>query len=285
MEVPADIRPSPIAGSWYPGDPRRLAWSVDGYLAAARLPEVTGAVVAVVAPHAGHRYSGAVAGYAFAALRGLAPELVAVVGPLHDLHPRPLLTSGHAAYETPLGTIPVDRDAVERLETHLGGEGDTGLARIRNDHEHSLEIELPFLQRALAGPFRLLPVMVRERRPEMLRAVGRALARALEGRRALLVASTDLSHFHSQAVAKTLDGEMLRRVEALDPDAVLGAEAEGRGEACGAGALAAVLWAARDLGADRARVLRHSTSGDVTGDLDEVVGYGAAVLTRPSSIL
>ncbi|MBI2526103.1 MAG: AmmeMemoRadiSam system protein B [Candidatus Rokubacteria bacterium] len=280
MEVPADVRPSPIAGSWYPGDPRRLARSVDDHLAAARLPELMGAVVAVVAPHAGHRYSGPVAGYAFAALRGLAPELVAVVGPLHDLHPHWLLTSGHTAYETPLGTVQVDRDAVGRLEAHLGQDGDTGLARIRNDREHSLEIELPFLQRVLAAPFRLLPLMVRTLRPDALRALGRALARALEGRPTLLVASTDLSHFHSQAEATRLDGEMLRRVEALDPAAVLSAEAEGRGEACGAGALAAVLWAARDLGADRARVLRQATSGDVTGDLDEVVGYGAAVVTR-----
>jgi hypothetical protein len=94
------------------------------------------------------------------------------------------------------------------------------------------------------------------------------------------VASTDLSHDHPQTVANRLDRELLRRVEAFDPDAVLRAEQEGVGEACGIGALAAVRWAARELGGDRVRVLEYRTSGDVTGDLDRVVGYAAGVVTR-----
>jgi AmmeMemoRadiSam system protein B len=117
----------------------------------------------------------------------------------------------------------------------------------------------------------------------VLRGLGRALAAVLRDRAGLLVASTDLSHYCTQEVADRLDAEVLRRVEALDPDGVLRAEDEGTGFACGAGALAAVLWAARDLAADQVRILCHATSADVTGEYEEVVGYGAAVVFRRAS--
>jgi AmmeMemoRadiSam system protein B len=154
---------------------------------------------------------------------------------------------------------------------------------VRNDPEHSLEIELPFLQRALAREFKLLPVMVREQSARVSEILGRALATTLSGRDAILVASTDLSHFYPQDQAEGLDAEMLRQVEAFDPRAVIQVEEEGRGFACGRFALAAVMWAAKELGADHARVLHHATSGDITGDFSEVVGYGAAVITRSNN--
>jgi AmmeMemoRadiSam system protein B len=284
MNSTTDIRPSPIAGQWYPGDPRRLAESVDGYLDAAQLPELAGEVVAVIAPHAGHRYSGPVAGYAFAALRGLQPELVVVVSPMHYPYMPALLTTAHSAYETPLGVIQVDTQALHVLDDNLEQALGLRLAPVRSDPEHSLEIELPFLQRALADEFRLLPVMVRDQSERVTHALGFALAQTLRGRRALLVASTDLSHFYPQAVAETLDAEVLRCVAAFDPQGVLEAEEQGLGFACGRGALAAVLWAAKAMGADTVKVLNHATSGDVTGDLTQVVGYGAAVILRSTEI-
>lgn len=286
MSKTMEVRPSPIAGQWYPADPRRLAAQVDQYMDAARLPELSGEIVAVMAPHAGHLYSGPVAGYAFAALRGLRPDLVVVVSPMHYPYDEPLLTTAHAAYATPLGTIPVQRLALQTLDEYLRQSLGYGLTAVAHDPEHSLEIELPFLQRALAGPFELLPVMMREQDEKTARGLGQALARLIlespemVGKSALLVASTDLSHFYPQPVANQLDREVLRQVEAFDPAGVIRVEEEGKGFACGRGALAAVLWAARELGADRAQVLRHATSGDVTGDYDRVVGYGAAVFTR-----
>jgi MEMO1 family protein len=283
MEAELDVRPSPIAGRWYPAEAGNLARSVDEYLEAAVLPEITGEVVAVMAPHAGHLYSGPVAGYAFAALRGCRPEVVAVISPMHYPARHALLTSAHAAYQTPLGAVPVDRAALAEVDRVLQAELGFGLSRVFHDTEHSLEIELPFLQRALAGDFRLLPVMVRDQSARVARALGNALAKALEGRPAVLVASTDLSHFYPVEQARALDSEVLRAVEALDPQGVIRAEEEGRGFACGRSALAAVLWAAKALGADSARVLRHATSGDVTGDYSGVVGYGAAVITRPAN--
>jgi AmmeMemoRadiSam system protein B len=249
-------------------------------LEAARLPEIEGRVIAVMAPHAGHVYSGPVAGYAFAAVRGLQPEVVAVVSPMHFPYQPALLTSDHSAYETPLGQVPIDSESLQALDELLQAELGFGLTPVRKDPEHSLEIELPFLQRSLKGSFRLIPIMMRDQTARVAQVLGEALAKVLGDRPALLVASTDLSHFYPQELANSLDAEMLRQVEAFDPAGVLRVEEEGKGFACGRSALAAVLWAARDLGAIRVQVLHHATSGDVTGDYSEVVGYAAAVITK-----
>lgn len=278
-----DTRPSPIAGRWYPGDSRQLASSVDGYVGAAELPEINGEVIAVVAPHAGHVYSGPVAGYAFGAVQGMQFELVAVVSPMHQPYSQPLLTSAHQAYQTPLGSIVIDLDAVAELDQQLQAELGFGLTQVRNDAEHSLEIELPFLQRVIEGEFRLLPVMVRDQSTQVAEVLGKTLAKILSGKTALIVASTDLSHFYNQDQAVKLDQEMLRQLEAFDPLGVLKAEEEGKGFACGRYAVAAALWAAKELGANEVKILKHATSGDVTGDYTGVVGYAAAVITRRTS--
>jgi AmmeMemoRadiSam system protein B len=122
--------------------------------------------------------------------------------------------------------------------------------------------------------------MVRDQSVRVTQALGLALARVVGNRNALLVASTDLSHFYPQAEANKLDKEMLRRIESFDPVAVLQAEGEGAGFACGRGAVAAVLWAARELGGDHVQILKYATSGDVSGDYHQVVGYGALVITK-----
>lgn len=283
MDITTDIRPSPIAGRWYTSDPKKLAASIDAYINAAKLPPIEGEIIGVVAPHAGHMYSGPVAGYAFAAVRGLKPELVAVISPMHHPYYEPLLTTSHQAYGTPLGPLLIDQEAMGILNNHLSESLGFSLTPIRRDPEHSLEIELPFLQRAIESKFRLLPVMVRDQSARVTRALGQALAKALQGKPALLVASTDLSHFYTQEIAKTLDTEMLHKIETFDPQGVLDIEEQGKGFACGKGAVAAVLWAAKELGANKVQVLHHATSGDVTGDLSQVVGYGAAVITRKRS--
>lgn len=281
-----DTRPSPIAGQWYEGEPRRLAVQVDRYVSEAHLPELNGQVIAVMAPHAGLLYSGPVAGYAFGALRGLTPDVVVVVSPMHYPYFEPLLTSAHVSYETPLGKIPVDRRALETLHHSLLERLGFGLTPVANDPEHSLEIELPFLQRVLEKPFSLVPVMVREQSSRVARILGAAIASlvsvdlAAQKRSAVLVASTDLSHFYPESTADVLDAFMLQQVEAFDPDGVIQADEQGKGFACGRGALAAVLWAAKDLGADAAQVLHHQTSAAVTGDYERVVGYAAAAITR-----
>jgi AmmeMemoRadiSam system protein B len=275
-----DLRPSPIAGTWYPGNPDILTESVDSQLQASIVARPPGEVIAVVAPHAGHRYSGQVAAHAFRCLAGSHPEVVAVVSPLHQPYPGRILTSAHEAYATPLGAIPVDRNLVDRVAEELARQGGYRLETIARDQEHSLEIELPFLQRTLASPFRLLPIMLRDQSKAVAHALGRSLAAVLRDRSAVFVASSDLSHFYPDEIARRLDTELLARVESLAPDRVLEAEEEGVGFACGRGAIASVMWAAMELGADRAQVLAYANSGDVTGDTDSVVGYGAVVIYR-----
>lgn len=279
----SEIRPSPIAGTWYNGDPGQLRQQIDQYLAAARLPALEGEVVAVIAPHAGHRYSGQTAAYAFASVMGQSRDLVAVLSPMHAAYPANLLTTAHRAYATPLGPVWVDQEALSQLNDILAKDG-LPLTPVANDKEHSLEIELPFLQRALSNDFKLLPLMMRSQSPLIARRVGHALAETLRGRNYLLVASSDLSHFYPQELAETLDQEMLRRMTEFDPESLFNAERTGKGFACGVAAVATVLWAARELGADTVKILHHSTSGDETGDYSSVVGYGAAVALKRASI-
>ena len=272
-----NIRPSPIAGSWYPGQAGSLTHDLDHYLSQAQMEPPAGKIWGVVVPHAGYRYSGPVAAYGFNCLRGLQPNLVVVISPLHSMHRAPLLTTAHDAYETPLGLVPVEKTAVSQLNEALHKQIGTVLPPIAHDREHSLEIELPFLQHIL-GQFRLLPIMIRQQSKPIAQGLGQALADILRGHNALLVASSDLSHFYPQSQAKNWDDELLRRLAAFDPDGVMDAEDEGVGFACGHGAIAAVLWATRELGANRISVLHQATSGDVTGDFSSVVGYGTAVI-------
>lgn len=278
MKTP-DLRPSPLAGTWYPGHPATLRADLDRYLAGVPVPRPSGQIQAVIVPHAGYLYSGAVAAHAFAWLRGLHPEVVAVVAPLHYSHPAWVLTSAHTAYLTPLGPVEIDRASVTRVAQILHEQLGREVFPLVKDPEHALEIELPFLQHLL-GPFHLVPLMLRDQTWATAHAVGEALAAVLRNQSALLVASSDLSHFYPQKTAQKLDAEILRQIENLDAEGVIRAHDEGRGFACGRGAIAAVLWAACQLGANEAQVVCHATSGEVTGDFNRVVGYGAAVVSK-----
>jgi AmmeMemoRadiSam system protein B len=247
------------------------------YLARADVRAPDGRLWGIVVPHAGYHYSGSVAAYAFKCLQGQQPELVVIVSPLHRTHFAPLLTTAYEAYETPLGPVTVDSFAVDRLDHALKKRQGYGLTPLDHDQEHSLEVELPFLQHVL-GDFRLLPIMIRDQRAPVAEALGLALAETLQGQKVLFVVSSDLSHFYAHNVACEFDQELLRRLELFDPLAVMNAEEEGVGFACGRAGIAAVLWATRTLGADRVQVLRHATSGDISGDYSSVVGYGAAII-------
>ena len=275
-----DVRPSPIAGTWYEANPKALAANIDSYLNKAHLPEINGRVIAVIAPHAGHRYSGQVASHAFKALDGLNPNLVVILSPYHSYTSHQLLATAHQAYSTPLGNIEINQAALAELKSAL----DVPITPITHDKEHSLEIELPFLQRVLKNEFKLLPIMVRGQEPEVAKKLGDALSTVLKNKNAIIVASTDLSHFYDQRTANALDREMLKRFESFAPESIFEAERTGKGFACGHAAVASMLWAARELGANKVQILNYATSGDSTGDQSSVVGYGAAVVTTESKV-
>jgi len=275
-----DIRPSPLAGRWYPANPKRLADTVDGFISRAQVPEITGEITALISPHAGHTYSGPVAGYAFKALKGQQVDLVIILSPFHQFHPMEVLTTGHDAYQTPLGTVPVNLEITAWLDHALRERTGTGLTPIRNDSEHAVEILLPFFQRTLAEGFLLLPLMIRNQDPALMRALGSLLAELMGTRAALLAASTDLSHFHPASEAKELDQTIIERIQDMDPEGLYQAQQNGTGSACGLGPLAAVIWAAKHGGDVTPMVLNYAHSGDITGDNASVVGYTSAVLIR-----
>lgn len=276
----SSVRPSPIAGTWYSGNPNVLRGEIEGFLSTAEPCSHEGSVMGLIVPHAGYRYSGKTAGYGYRCVQGMSYDLVVVVSPLHQAHPSQLLTSAHEFYETPLGQVQVDQHAVRTFAHLLFEDSGITLTELANDSEHSLEIQLPFLQVALDKPFHLLPLMVRSDSEKMTRVVGETLAMVISGRNVLLVASTDLSHFYHERDAQALDREMLKQIEAFSPSGVLQAEQNGTGFACGAGAVATVLTAAKALGADKVTLVHHSTSADATHDSSSVVGYGAAVITK-----
>jgi len=275
------IRTSPIAGTWYPGNPNQLRNMVAGYLDTAKNPDLPGQVVGLVAPHAGYVYSGAVAGHAFKTVQGQSFDSVCVLAPMHQYYPQPLLTSAHRAYHTPLGDIPLADDMITEINARLTERIGVGLTAISNDNEHSLEIELPFLQVALSGNFRLIPIMLREQSRYMTKALGEVLAEVIEFQKCLLVASSDLSHFYTQSQAEKLDLSVLKMLSTFSPEGLFDLHERGQGQACGLAPMAAVLWAAAQLGATEVTLLKYDTSAATTGDTHSVVGYGAAAITRP----
>lgn len=280
MNTISPVRPSPIAGTWYPANAKVLASEISGYIDRADQPKVAGEVVGLIAPHAGYFYSGTTAGYAYRCVEGKIYDICAIFSPLHDYLPYDLMTSAHNAYGTPLGQVTIDQDLTLAISKRIEESTGVSLQHVANDREHSLEIQLPFLQQVLDAPFTLLPVMVRTHDPTVLKSAAKAIAEGLGSRKVLLVASTDLSHFYTEVEANVLDAAMIQQMVAFSPEGVLRAERTGAGFACGAGAVALMLWTAHFLGAEKVTLLHHSTSADASGDSSRVVGYGALAVTR-----
>ena len=267
------IRHSVIAGQWYPGEPRQLRAMMDGFMAAVDTEPLQGELVGLIVPHAGYMYSGQVAAYAYAQLKGRQFKRVVVVSPVHRMYVGTLAVTDKAYYETPLGLVPVNREMVQALSVRQR------INSVGEDMEHSLEIQLPFLQHTL-GEFSLTPIMMGNQDKQSAAELGVALAEVIGTEPVLLIASTDLSHFHRYEAAVHLDQEIVTHIVALDAEGLAHAVETDRGEACGAGPVMAVMIAALRLKADRAVLLKYMNSGDVTGDRSSVVGYAAAALMR-----
>ena len=274
----SEIRPSPIAGTWYNANPEKLAKQIDGFIQLADAPSITRKIFGLVVPHAGHRYSGATAGVAYRAILGNSYPLVIILSPSHHYYPAQLLSSAHHFYATPLGNVPVHQEALIRLQKELRNVG-IEIKLVAEDEEHSIEIQLPFLQQALAGEFSILPLMMFDQGQETVLCLSQALLKVYDHFHPLVVASSDLSHFHPLRTANELDGNMLKMIADFSPEGVLQVEKDGSGSACGAGPIATALSLAKLAGASGVTVLQHSTSADVTGDSSSVVGYGSAVIT------
>lgn len=268
---PARVRPAAVAGSWYPGTASALAAAVDRHLAAA-VVDVSGDLMALVAPHAGLMYSGPVAAHAYRLLRGRRFDVVVLVGPSHFVGFEGVSLYPSGGFETPFGVASVDEPCASSLMDSSPLIRAYGAAHIR---EHSLEMQLPFLQRVAPG-VKIVPMLTGDRSAETASALADALTVVLRGKRALLVASTDLSHYHDAATAARLDRVVIDCVTRFDHEALQSALEARPEHACGGGPAVAVMRAARQLGARDAVVLNYADSGDVSGDKSTVVGYLAA---------
>lgn len=275
------VRQAAVAGSFYSADAKELAANVDGFLANASVPPQKGRVIALIAPHAGYPFSGAVAAHSYALLKGQPTHRVVVIAPSHyEAFQFSSVYKGDA-YTTSLGSIPVDNEFARKLAGSSPGIKLSTLGHVptQNGAEHSLEVQLPFLQRTLSD-FQLVPIIMGDQSYEASRALGVALAELVRGTDTLIVASSDLSHFHPYQQAVSLDGKTLNAVSEWDYLTLSDNFQSRTWEACGGAPIVAAMIAAERLGANRAQVLKYANSGDVTGDRSRVVGYGAVALVR-----
>jgi AmmeMemoRadiSam system protein B len=255
-----------------------LAAAVDGHLSRARsgAEEGLAEIVAVIAPHAGLVYSGPVAAFAYDAVRGRALDVIVMVGPSHFVRFDGVSVCAAGRFQTPLGDAWIDEPCAASIMAATPLVRELPAAHVR---EHSLEMQLPFIQR-VAPDARIVPLLMGSQSAETVRALGGALGRVLAGRRALLVASSDLSHYNDAATAARLDGIVIDHVQRFDADGLQSTLERQPQHACGGGPMVAVMLGARALGARDAVVLHHADSGDVSGDKSSVVGYMAAALGR-----
>jgi hypothetical protein len=268
------VRKCAVCGTFYPGDARELAESIDSLVRDVP-PRDKGTVRGIVAPHAGYTYSGATAAAAYGTLRGSSFATVVIVSPSHHEYFEGVSIFDGDAYATPLGVVPIDADARKALleyssVIHASREG--------HGAEHAVEVHLPFLQR-MVGTFSLLPLVIGHPTRATCLALAETLGGALKGCPLLFVASSDLSHFYPATVAHQLDRVALDDLIDFDALALMSHLEEGKTEACGGGPIVAVLTALKKLGASRVDVVGYATSGDVTGDDRSVVGYASAVVS------
>lgn len=267
------VRPPAVAGMFYPSDERKLKDEIRFLLDSAKGEEIQGNVTAIVVPHAGYIYSGRTAAYAYNLLWNKTYETVIVISPSHrEYFPGVSVYSGDA-YKTPLGTIPVNKEMRGELirGSELIFQGVEG-----HRQEHALEVQLPFLQMILKD-FDILPIVIGDQREQFLNELSDRLSRIVNDK-TLIVASSDLSHFHTKEQADRLDSVVEKRISQFDYKTLLRDISNNNCEACGGGPIVAAMRTADLLNIRKVKVLNRSDSGDVTGDNSEVVGYLSAVI-------
>jgi AmmeMemoRadiSam system protein B len=276
------IREPSVSGTFYSDNPKTLTRHIEAYLKNANIDSINGEVLGLISPHAGYVYSGQVAAYGYKAIIGYPYETVIIVAPSHRSHFEGVAMLEKGGYLTPLGVVPVDeeftgeivkRQSVIRpnVDAHRG--------------EHSLEVQVPFLQVALKN-FAIVPLIMGSQDP----AVCEALADCLHGvintlkKRILVVGSTDLSHYYPYAEAVELDTVVRQRLDAYDIKGLQGDLRKGTCEACGAGPMISTMLLSQKLGATGSKVLKYANSGDVSGDRSGVVGYISCVFYKKLSL-
>ncbi|MBI4319969.1 MAG: AmmeMemoRadiSam system protein B [Chloroflexi bacterium] len=283
------MRRPAVAGLFYPDSAQALHEQIDvcfthplGPPALSSLKEDgPRQILGLITPHAGYAYSGPVAAHAFAALASDGrPDVVVIVGPNHRGLGAPIAIAPSGAWQTPLGDVDIDEEVAQEIAVRTSLARRDSLAHLA---EHSIEVQVPFLQYVYGERFRLVPIVLRDAHFDACLEIGEAIGAAVEGKNVVLIASTDFTHYESHESAIRKDRQALDAIEQLDAGELRQVIEDGRITMCGPGAVATVLAACKHLGARSASVLRYATSGDISGDYSSVVGYAAVqIVSSPS---
>jgi AmmeMemoRadiSam system protein B len=265
------IRPPAVAGRFYPNNPDRLLQEVRGYT------DATGEklrAIGCVVPHAGYMYSGHVAGAVYARLE--LPKTFIILCPNHTGVGQPLAIMSEGAWMTPLGNVQIDSALARALMQDFPQLSEDVVA---HQAEHALEVQLPFLQ-ALAGDFSFVPIAVGSGSLEVLEALGDAITRVISAQeqRPLLISSSDMNHYESDAITRVKDRKAIDKILALDARGLFYEVKRENITMCGYAPTVAMLTAAKRLGAREAQVIKYGTSGDISGDREWVVGYAGIAI-------
>ena len=273
--APTSVRTPAVAGQFYPANPKALNCELERCLAVAAAAAPTPAIAGIV-PHAGYIYSGHIAGAVFAQLQ--LPQRIILLGPNHTGRGAALSIMTRGTWATPLGLAAIDEPLAAELLRLFPALTDDAVA---HQHEHSLEVEIPFLQK-LRPEFSFVPICIGTHHLPDLEQLGQALAALIAAHGAadplLLLASSDLNHYESDAVTRAKDALAIEQIQARDPVALMRTTIEHHISMCGVAPVVATLFAANALGATRADLIQYATSADVSGDRVRCVGYAGMIV-------
>lgn len=290
MKKEYKLRYPVVSGLFYPDDGEELKKEIDIYIGKIDQNELKGRIleqtgvddissaqpVAVIAPHAGYIFSASVQAHSYALLKELDIETVVIVGPAHQTSFEGISVSRDDAYQTPLGEIEVDQDFTQKLISQgnifkLHEDADLG--------EHAIEVQVPFIQVVLPEA-KIVPVLIGDQNKQSALLLKDALLSVIEktGRKTIVVASTDLSHYHSHVDAEAMDGVLIEHIRSMDPDGLYVEIQDGRTEACGFGGILTCMYMAQEHGVGKSAILSYTDSGEISGDRRKVVGYLSAAL-------
>jgi MEMO1 family protein len=271
-----NVRPPAVAGMFYPHDSKNLMRQVTELIERAKPPKIKGELKALICPHAGYPYSGLTAAHAYKLLENKKYDVVVIISPSHHEYFKGVSAYPGIAYRTPLGDVSIDLELQKELTEN------SEIIKVSADghgEEHAVEVQLPFLQTILED-FKFLPLVIGDQSKEICFRLGEVLGEALKGKNALIVASTDLSHYHPYDAAKKLDEVAINAIAKFDYERLFTCLDEHETEACGGGSAVAAMVAAQKLSADKVKILHAVNSGDMTGEKGGVVGYMSAAIYK-----
>ena len=279
------VRHPYVAGSFYPREAQSLKQDIEGCfkhaLGPGRLPTKGNeprTITAIICPHAGYMYSGPVAAHSYLALsEERKPDTAIILCPNHTGVGSALSLMGKGIWETPLGRVNIDEETSRAI---FDASGMVDLDETAHTYEHSIEVQLPFLQYLYGSAIRIVPICMGLQDLDVSRNLGEAIADATELKNTVVIASTDMTHQESQQSATRKDRLVLEAIQTMDEENVQKTVESHRITMCGYGPVSAALVTSKRLGADKAEILSYHTSGDITGDHGAVVGYASAKITR-----